>query len=203
MPLVPELILIALLIGWLSGGRFWRLAEARIRYVWLIFVPLGLYIVSWAVAAALPSSKLGWLFGTMAIVEKLALIVVALANRRLPGVKLILAGIVLNLIALCANCGMMPADPNALDTAFGAGYAEEQRDAPHVRSAIMDTSTNLGFLCDIVAARRPFVFAPAVYSIGDLVMSVGIFIAIIALMRTPSAGEKLEAEVDGSPDKIV
>lgn len=194
--LVPELILIALLIGWLTGGRFWRLAEARIRHVWLIFVPLGLYIVSWVVAAAVPPSRIGWLFGAMAIIEKLALVAVALANLRLPGVKLILAGILLNLIALSVNGGMMPADPNALDTAFGSGYAEKQMEAAHVRSAIMDTSTNLGFLCDIVAARRPFVFAPAVYSVGDLIMSIGIFIAIIALMRTPSAGEKPEAKVE-------
>ncbi len=197
--MVPELILIALLVGWFSGGRFWRLADAHIKHVWLIFIPIGFYIVSWVAAGVFSATRLGWLFGTMAVVEKLALVAVALANRRLPGVKLILVGIVLNLIALLANKGLMPADPNALDAAFGAGYAEAAKSATHVRSAIMDTSTNLGFLCDIIAARRPFVFAPAVYSIGDLVMSVGIFVAIIALMRSPSESEKQEKDAYARP----
>lgn len=179
--MVPELILIALLIGWISGGKFSRLAEARIRYVWLIFVPLGLYLISWTP----PFVRSPLLLGITAIIEKLSLIVVAVFNLRLPGVKLILIGMLLNLIALSANGGMMPASEDALVSAFGLDYVNKAKNAVHVRSAIMDVSCKLAFLCDIIAAKRPFVLIPAVYSVGDLVMSVGIFIAIITLMRTP------------------
>jgi len=192
--LIPEVILLALLTGWIFGGKFSRLADAKIRYVWLIFVPIVLYVASWAATMITPAAKLGWLFGSMAIIEKAALIAVVVANLRLPGAKLILVGMILNLIALSANHGMMPADPGALTTAFGKGYVEATRSATHVRSAIMDASTELGFLCDVVAARRPFVFLPAVYSIGDLTMTAGIFVAIIALMRTPLPGERKQVE---------
>ncbi|MCX8053769.1 MAG: DUF5317 domain-containing protein [Armatimonadetes bacterium] len=184
--MIPELILIALLIGWLTGGKFWRLADAKIRHVWLIFVPLGLYLVSWAP----PFVKMPFFLGASAIIEKLALIMVALFNLRLPGVKLILIGLLLNTVALSVNGGMMPASENALRAAFGSNYVDKARDAVHVRSAIMDASTELAFLCDIIAAKRPFVLLPAVYSIGDLAMSVGIFITIIAIMRTPLPSEK-------------
>jgi len=186
---VPELILIALLVGWISGGKFWRLAEAKIRHVWLIFVPLGLYLVSWAP----PFVKSPLFLGISAVVEKIALIVVALYNLRLPGMKLILIGLLLNVIALSFNGGMMPASEGALIAAFGQEYLNQARNSVHVRSAIMDASTELGFLCDIIAAKRPFVLVPAVYSVGDLVMSIGIFICIIAIMRTPLPSESNSA----------
>ncbi len=183
--MIPELILIALLVGWVSGGKFWRLAEAKIRHVWLIFVPLGLYLVSWTP----PLVRSPMFLGIIAIVEKLALIAVALFNLRLRGVKLILLGMLLNIAALSVNGGMMPASESALASAFGPEYVKHARNAVHVRSAIMDTTTELGFLCDIIAARRPFVLVPAVYSVGDIVMSIGIFICIIAIMRTPIPSE--------------
>lgn len=183
--MIPELILIALLVGWVSGGKFWRLAEAKIRHVWLIFVPLGLYLVSWMP----PLVRSPMFLGVSAIVEKLALIAVALFNLRLRGAKLILLGLLLNTAALSVNGGMMPASESALASAFGPEYVKHARSTIHVRSAIMDTTTELGFLCDIIAARRPFVLVPAVYSVGDLVMSIGIFICIIAIMRTPLLSE--------------
>ena len=189
--MVPELILFALLFGWVFGGKFGRLADAKIKNVWLIFVPLGLYLVSWAP----PLIKLPWFLGTCAIIEKIALVVVAVSNIRLPGMKIALAGVVLNLIALSVNGGMMPATAQAVAAAFGADFLEKTRTAAHVRSAIMNASTELGFLCDIVVARRPFVAVPAVYSIGDLIMSAGIFVAIIGLMRTPLPGEKKDRQV--------
>jgi len=184
--MIPELILIALLVGWISGGKFERLADAKIKHVWLIFVPLGLYLVSWVPFLL----RLPWFAGTCAIVEKAALIIVALSNLKIPGVKLILLGLLLNVLALSVNGGMMPASEGALAAVFGQDYVDQVRHAVHVRSAIMDASTELGFLCDIIAAKRPFVLVPAVYSVGDLVMSVGLFIAIIGIMRTPLASER-------------
>ncbi len=88
----------------------------------------------------------------------------------------------------------MPASPRAIVAAFGRSYLPGAMTAVHVRSAIMDTSTELGFLCDIIAAKRPFVLVPAVYSIGDLILSTGIFVAIIAIMRTPLASETRTAK---------
>lgn len=183
-------MLFALLVGWIAGGKFWRLGDARIRFGWLIFLPILLYLVSWLP----PLLRTHWFAGASNVVERLALITLGVANWRVPGVKLIVLGLLLNFAAIVANGGLMPVDPNAVAFVFGNEHLKEAMASPHVRSAIMDTSTELGFLCDIIAARRPFVAVPAVYSIGDLVMSTGIFIAIIGIMRTPLPSEKRATE---------
>jgi len=194
--LIPELILFALLLGWITGGKFSRLADAKIRFGWMIFLPLALYLICWLP----PFLKLTWFARTTNVIERAALITVGIANWRLPGVKLMVVGLILNAIAIVANGGLMPADPQALAAAFGDEYLRHAMTATHVRSAIMDTSTELGFLCDIIAAKRPFVAIPAVYSIGDLVMSVGIFIAIISIMRTPQPRDRA-ADVSSPVEK--
>lgn len=188
--MIPELMLIALLVGWITGGKFTRLADARIKLGWMIFLPVALYLVCWLP----PLVKLHWFAGAMNLIERLALITVGIANWRLPGVKLIVLGLVMNAVAIAANGGFMPANAGAIAAAFGDEYLKSAMTATHVRSAIMDTSTELGFLCDIIAAKRPLVYVPAVYSVGDLVMSTGIFITIIALMRTPLPSEKARAQ---------
>jgi hypothetical protein len=192
--MIPELILLALLIGWIFGGKFWRITDAKIKHLWLIFVPLGLYLASWALTLVIAPERMSWLYGGMNIVERLALITVAVSNLRVPGMKLIAVGLVLNFLPIVANGGFMPADPDAILSAFGRHGLDWALTGTHVQSAIMNASTELGFLCDIIAAKRPFVFAPAVYSVGDLVMSTGIFIVIIALMRTPLPTEKTKQE---------
>ncbi|MCE5314903.1 MAG: DUF5317 family protein [Armatimonadota bacterium] len=178
--MVPELILIAMLIGWISGGRLQRLGDARIRHWWLILVPVAVYAAGWIFYAYPSLGSLSRLAGPMHLAEKIALFVFVLANIRIPGARLVLVGMALNLLALSANGGIMPASPSAVAEVFGKGAV------PPLRSIIMDASSGFKFLCDIVPARRPFVLIPAVYSVGDLVMSLGIFIAIIGLMRTPS-----------------
>jgi hypothetical protein len=198
--LIPELILLALLAGWIFGGKFWRLADAKIRHAWLIFVPVSFYVISWGAAYFVSTHKLGWLFGFFAISEKIALIAFAAINVRLPGTKLIVIGLLLNLIAVSANHGMMPADPDDLAIVYGKGYVASAKAAPHIRSAVMDASTELSFLCDIIAAKRPFVLIPAVFSVGDLVMGAGIMLAIIALMRTPLPQERKRVSVETAPE---
>lgn len=185
---MPELVLIALLVGWLFGGKFGRLADARIRFIWLIFVPLVMYVSAWVVVFLMPPAKV-WFSGVSHIIGKASLLIVVAANLRLPGAKLILLGMVLNFVAIVSNGGMMPANTDAIASVFGQSYAEKTASQPHVQSALMDTATHLGFLCDIIAARRPFVLVPAIYSVGDLILSVGIFITIIAIMRTPLPSE--------------
>jgi len=183
--LIPEVILFALLVGWLAGGKFQRLADAKIKFGWMIFLPFGLYLVS-LVPALL---RLPLYCGISNIFERIVFLFVSISNWRKPGMLLITIGLLMNLAPILANGGMMPADPQSMTAAFGEQYVEQAKTALHTRSKIMDTTTELGFLCDIIAAKRPFVLAPAVYSVGDLVMSIGIFITIIALMRTPLPDE--------------
>jgi hypothetical protein len=188
--LVPELIIIALALGLLLKGKIYRIADIKIKYIWVIFIPLILF----AICRWTPLVKYQWFLSGTAIIEKIILIAAALANRRLPGVKLFMVGLMINLIALSVNGGMMPASKGALKAAYGEQYLREAMTAVHVRNTIMTPDTNLKFLCDVIPMQRPYALVPAVDSVGDIVMTLGIFIFILGVMRTPLPSEKPAVE---------
>ena len=105
--------------------------------------------------------------GAAHIIDKTALLVLVVRNLKFPGAKLILIGMLLNFTAILANGGIMPVRPELIEVVYGRKYLAYAKSAPHVQSGIMDATCELSFLCDIVAARRPFVLVPAVYSVGD------------------------------------
>lgn len=191
--MILEVILTALLLGWALKGRFGRLADAHINYAWMIFVPLGLAVTSGMLngygAVALSSP----LFGAMHILGLSTWIVFAAANMAIPGAKLILAGLVVNLIAVAANGGTMPVSYDSIIVTYGEQGAKHWMAVfPQVKDMLISHATKLRFLCDVVPMPRPFSMG-CVYSIGDVITSVGGFIAIIALMRAPSRSERKAA----------
>ena len=188
--MIPEAILTALFIGWLLRGKFSRLADVRINYVWMLFVPLGLYIASLGAnyARAFPSNS--WVFALVHVVGLAALLVLTLANRGIPGVKLMFAGLAANAVAILSNGGFMPTSGKAIVAVWGREVLDKVIFQSMVRHVLIDAGTNFTFLCDTIAAPRPFVFFQSVYSVGDLVLSLGDLIAIVAIMRTPLVTEK-------------
>jgi hypothetical protein len=191
--MVLEAILTALLLGWALKGRFGRLADAHINYAWMIFVPLGLAIASGMLnhSHAVPYSSP--LFGAVRILGLVTWIVFAAANMSIPGAKLILAGLVVNLIAVAANGGTMPVSYDSVIVTYGEKGARHWMAVfPQVKDMLISNATRLRFLCDVVPLPRPFSMG-CVYSVGDIITSVGGFIAIVALMRAPSRSESRAA----------
>ena len=187
---IPEVILTALFLGWALKGRFGRLADVRIKYWWMIFVPLGLMIASLAVnySHAVPFSSP--LFSIVRVAELATVAVFTIANWSIPGAKLVLAGLVVNLVVVIANGGMMPVDYDCLVAITGRERLKDWIAVfPFVNDMLIRSGTRLAFLCDVIPARWPFVLVPSVYSIGDVITSIGGFIAIIAIMRTPLPAE--------------
>jgi len=87
---------IAILAGYLLGGRLGNLASTSFRYGWV-----GL------VGVALQFLPLEGTLGYLSLVGSLLLLLfVASANWRLPGFVLILAGLWLNFIVITVNEGM-------------------------------------------------------------------------------------------------
>lgn len=184
--MIPELIVTALLVGWLLRGRFARLAEVRIRYGWMIFVPLGMYLAAHAVNYSHVFPRDSWVFGAAHMVGLMAVMVVTFANRAIPGVKLMFAGVLANAVAIVSNGGLMPVWKPAARAIWGEALFNKILSDPHVRHAFTDNLwARLNFLGDVIAARRPFFLCESVYSIGDVILSLGGLIAIVAIMRTP------------------
>lgn len=100
-----------------------------------------------------------------------ALIVVAVLNRTMPGALLLGAGMSLNLIAIVANQGM----PISVPAAQVAGLSIPADGLHHP----MTESTHLRALVDVI----PVGLFRNVYSAGDVVLAVGGFWLPFAALR--------------------
>lgn len=192
--MVPELLIAALICGWALKGRYQRLLDAKIKYVWMIFIPLGLMVATRVLnyTHVIPFSSP--FHGIVRVIELLVICVFAGANIRIPGAKLLLVGLIANTIVVAANGGAMPVSYDCILAAWGKRQvAEYMVTYPFVKQMLIHPGTRLVWLCDIIPVRRPFVLFPGVYSVGDLISSLGGMIAIISLMRTPLPSERKTA----------
>ena len=166
-------IVAGVVAGLVLGGRLERLATVRLRWV-----PLA--IAGLAVQVALFTDA-GWtLAGSIApaiyVASTAAVLVVVLANLRVPGVALVAAGAFSNLAAIIANGGSMPADPAALASlGLRAGGAT---------NSVVLADPALRPLTDVFALPAWLPLAN-VFSIGDVLIGLGIAIAVAASMRGP------------------
>jgi hypothetical protein len=121
------------------------------------------------------SARIGGL-GPPIYVGSTALVIGAvLANRAVRGMLIVAAGAVSNLAAIVANGGFMPADPAAL-TALGAAHP-----TAYSNSAII-ADPALAPLTDIFALP-PWVPFANVFSIGDVLIGLGVVVVIVTAMR--------------------
>lgn len=182
------MVVIGFIIGILSGGSTAGFSEARFRFIPLLFVSGIVQVIIFTDYV-----------GTEPIVRDLApyLYVGALAiglvalflNRHIFGMKLVLAGAVLNFLVISLNGGTMPAREASLRTA--GSYEEISREQMLYESGadvqwpqimIADDDTRLAFLGDIIPIPEGIPVANVV-SIGDLLISAGAIIAIVWVMH--------------------
>jgi hypothetical protein len=165
-------IVIGLLVGWLLGGSLANLGTLRVRWAPLAVVGLLSQVVLFLGPVAERVGDLGMpiYVGSTALV-----LVVVVRNIRLPGLVLVAAGGISNLLAIVANGGYMPASPAAL-AILGKGV-----NAGYSNSALVD-SPSLAPLTDIFALPPLLPFAN-VFRIGDVLISIGVAVVIAAGMR--------------------
>lgn len=97
-------------------------------------------------------------------------------NRRLPGLWLVAVGALLNLAAIAANAGVMPATRGALATADIRPSGEVFANSAYV------ANPNLWFLGDVFAIPSSWPLAN-VFSVGDVLIATGAGWAIVAASR--------------------
>lgn len=187
--MVPEAIILALIVGLVSKGRLDRLADAKIKYIWLIFVVLGLSVGMRELVHRDILHYPSYICSVIKIMEFVLLITIAVANLRMSGIKLMLAGLVANLAAIVANGGIMPVSPSGMALTAGKNLPELSAKFPFVKGMLIGPSTRLVPLCDVYPACHPYVIWCSVYSLGDFLTTIGGFIAIVAIMRSALPSE--------------
>lgn len=167
-------ILAGLVLGALAGGRLGNLEAASFRWAPLALLGLAVQVVLFSPAVT------PWIgaAGPPLYVASTALVaLVALRNARQPGVALVALGAALNLVAIAANGGWMPADPGAL-----AALGRTLDGAAYSNSVAGGGGTALWPLTDVFAMPR-WLPGANVFSVGDACISLGVLGWVVVAMR--------------------
>jgi Family of unknown function (DUF5317) len=156
------LVVVSALAVPLFGGRLGALVELRLRRVWAVYAALGLAVAG----VGLPGLPDGLRSLLLVAAYPVGAVFLA-ANRRVPGIAVVALGAALNLLAICANGGVMPASPAALAT---AGLPADQ---PGFQSSTAVDDPRLAFLGDVFAIPASWPLAN-VFSVGDVLIGLGL-----------------------------
>ena len=160
-----------IVLGLVLGGRLGNLAGFQFRWGWLAVAGLLVQVVLFTPTGDAVAGAAG---PAIYIASTLAVFVAVLRNIRLAGMPVVALGALSNLAAITANGGAMPADAAALAT---AGIPIED----HLNSVVIADPV-LRPLTDIFALPAWLPMAN-VFSVGDVLIAVGIAWTIAATMR--------------------
>lgn len=162
----------------LTGGSLERMSQVRFVGVWLVLASLGIQLAITTVFVDAP-------YPVLLAAAHLASYALAAAflwrNRAVPGLLVIAAGGIANFAAIAANGGVMPASAPALEMAgmtIGSGFEN---------SAVVE-GARLQMLGDVFAIPDGWPLSN-VFSVGDVVLLVGVGILVHRVGRWPAVEE--------------
>lgn len=169
-------ILFAVVIGYLAGGRLRNFEPMRVNWWALAFGGI--------VLQALPVPDVDGLdprvVGAAMLIGSYALLLAFLAvNRWIPAAPLMAAGLLLNLTVVGLNGGM-PVSAEAVRSAGGIDSLEALADVPSPKHHLMTDEDALRMLGDVIPIPEPI---GVVLSIGDVLLYAGMGWFVIQVMR--------------------
>jgi len=175
---------LGILLGWLVGGRLRNLERLRLRGGVLVGIALLMQLLIFPLGnlgPILPQASVPLHFVSYAL---LALFLVL--NARHWPLAIVGLGLAANLLVIAFNGGYMPADPEALACAGVEEAAETLTAEGQVGNVIcMSSDTRLNFLGDWLCLPKWVPLATA-FSLGDLVIALGLVLFFPYAMRRPS-----------------
>ncbi|HWO70696.1 MAG TPA: MFS transporter, partial [Actinomycetota bacterium] len=159
---------IAVLLVPVFRGRLLRLAELRLRGMPLLGAALGIQLWVLTIAPGPRSSAREAAY----VASYVLAIAFLLLNRRVPGLWLVAVGGAMNLLAIVANGGVMPAAAHAL------ARADLPLEPPRFyTNSVLVEDPKLMFLGDIFAVPASWPLSN-VFSAGDVCIALGAAVAI-------------------------
>jgi hypothetical protein len=154
----------------LARGRLGALADVRFRASWLALVAIAGQIV---IVSLLPQGN-GWLHHAVHLGTYGLIAAFLWANRHIAYLWLAALGGALNLVAITANGGVMPADAEAL-----AAAGVHQTAGDFANSTVV-APPHVAFLGDVFAVPASWPVSN-VFSVGDVVLVVAALLALHCL----------------------
>jgi len=178
--------------GRLAGGSFLRLARLPARFLWLAPLALALQAaVFWHVFEDAAGSA--DIIAGLYLFSLELLLLCVLLNVRLPGVKLLGVGLLLNFTVIAANGGYMPVSLPRLEQVGMEDEAQKLREQEHhLNVTAMADHTRLRFLGDFIPVPEPLPLR-SVYSVGDVLIAAGGFWLICGGMTMGVRGRRRAA----------
>ncbi|MBA2367332.1 MAG: DUF5317 domain-containing protein [Actinomycetota bacterium] len=158
----------AALAGKARGGSLESLAATRLAWLALLWAALVLQIAPALWLELSDAASVG-----VVLASNLLLVGFFVVNRKLPGIGLMAAGLLLNVVVIGANRAM-PVSGTAADLA-GVAHTPSQASFEH---ELMTPSTVLPWLGDVIPLPR----LGEVLSLGDLLLVGGIFLLVYRRM---------------------
>jgi hypothetical protein len=186
--LVTIVLVLAALIGVAAGGRPAALLRVPLTG-WRLLAGAAVCQLAGSLVARASGASAPYEIGSLAAVVLLAGFLAR--NTRLPGVPMVAAGLLLNLLAVLGN-GAMPVSRWAAGRAgIDLGTIAAGLDPRHV---VADGGTSLRPLTDVVPVALPW--SPEVVSPGDVLVAAGLGLLLVTGLLWGQAGRRPD---DGSP----
>jgi len=186
-------VVIGIGVALARGGKLYRLADIRFRLGWLALLCLlvQMYVIYYPAERVQMerSFHAALMMGSYAL-----LTIVVLVNRRTTGMVVIGLGLLLNLAVMASNGGYMPVTREAIITTGTRSAQElppEGARLPRSKDVLLPADeTRLWILSDVITApRMPLA---RVYSVGDLIVAAGAFLALQVAMVPSRKKHSLE-----------
>jgi hypothetical protein len=180
-----------IVVGFLAGGRLERLDGLLLRWVPLALAGLVVQIVLFVRPIG---DAVGALGPPIYVASTLAVLAFVVRNVRVAGLAVVALGAASNLVAIVANGGYMPASASALAAAGldpSVGFS----------NSVVLTDPALAPLTDILALPAWLPLAN-VFSVGDLLIGVGVALAIAVSMRRRPARGPDDGATGGHADPV-
>lgn len=172
-------VVMAVILGYIFKGKLNNIDTSKIKAVYLVFI-------AFLIEAAINFSMRGEFLtrGTLTFILDLAmyilLFIFVYLNINNKWILLMGIGFLLNAIVIFFNGGAMPVSPTALSAMGVTGDISTQG-----LYRILDSSTKLPFLGDIIFIKYPRTYA---ISIGDIVEVIAVVLFIFTGMKSKEKG---------------
>jgi len=175
-------VIVAVAIALMRGGHIGNLSNLPLRKIGWFISAFLLQILLRLLSGRVVTVKYGPLIH---IISYVFIVIGLWYNWKVREVKIIGIGVLLNFIVIVANGGRMPVlinTPNLKSISLRELAALANGSNPI--HSLYNKSTRFGFLSDIFSLPAFFLY-PVIFSIGDLILSVGVFILIQRVMLAP------------------
>lgn len=175
--MIIEFAILSLILGIVRRGSLRNLSSIPLKHLYLFAFPFVAFVAMYIVALFGHFSFRGYA-GLLNIVNYILLLVALGANLHIQDLRIIWGGTFLNFLVCAANGGYMPISEKAAKIAGLANIINPSREGEFVRHVLLTADSKLKWLADVIPLPGFGPHTPEVASIGDVVITIGIFMLI-------------------------